>query len=419
MAKYFLGSVGEAEAYRVTTSFTGETSMDLVLSCSTLTDSAVNVSINQEQIVDSYNGAPVGVFYHSPSVNITLSDIKWNDKFLEVVLGQKFNQLCDEGNVEYIIITATAVVNPAEDGEGGIVILSNLSPVPTYPVPLNFPTMDGTSDTYVILGKLKDEDTWHTFDYDATNHVIGLTADNKGELLAGGEYCFKYPIASMQSKTLNITTRIMPEELFLRITTPIFMAEDCSVNGSYVGNDYDFISTGQQVGHIMYEVPRWALNGDASFNFSMSSHVGMQLSGIVLESVEDGEEPVFMRFHEYIKTRAWYENLVDIVWDKTMDDDQVENVYGLYSDGTYKLLTSNRNNIRLAFQIDGDSTTTANNTAANDQRVVHEGDTDVCYNISGKFTSTISANRITIYPAMMYYDEEGHASFLVFNNITN
>ena len=101
MAKYFLGSVGEAEAYEVNSNMSGETTMNLVFTSKTLTDSAVNISVNKEQIIDSYNGAPAGVFYHSPSVNITLSDILWNPHFVEAALGAQFNDMCDNGNIEY------------------------------------------------------------------------------------------------------------------------------------------------------------------------------------------------------------------------------------------------------------------------------------------------------------------------------
>ena len=93
MAKYFLGSVGEAIAEEVIMDeLTGEVhAVNLAFTSKTITDSAVNVSIQREDIIDSYNGAPAGVFYHSPNLTITLSDVLWQPKFLEYTLGQKFS----------------------------------------------------------------------------------------------------------------------------------------------------------------------------------------------------------------------------------------------------------------------------------------------------------------------------------------
>lgn len=412
MAKYFLGSVGEAEAYQVTTdSLTGESTMDLIFTSHTMTDSAVNISINKEQIIDSYNGAPAGVFYHSPSVNITLSDILWNPRFLEASLGQKFNQLCDDGNIEFYQTELTA------NSQGVVQIPSSKR----YPIAIDLPS-SGEGTPYVVIGKLQGDTEWYDFPYDPQTHTIGYYNDEdpvysptkQGCLIAGATYCFKYPISSMQSRLLTVTTQIVPDELFLVITTPIFVADSYSLNpiDSEFGGEYTAVSTGKRVGKIIYEVPRWVLDSDLSFNFAMSGTANMQLTGTVMESIDNEQEPTFMRLREFIKTRVWYEGLVDLVTNETASsvaDVANADIYGIYADGSFEKITSTRDNIRLIYRPNGTSTSPANSIYTYD---------NVNYNVTGQFTSISGTTAVRVIPAVVWLDENENETFLILDDIS-
>ena len=417
MAKYFLGSVGEAEAYRVTSSISGETTMDLVFTSKTLTDSAVNISVNKEQIIDSYNGAPAGIFYHSPNVNITLSDILWNPKFVEASLGSQFNELCDDGNIEYYTIEATANSNGYVD----LVTPDVSGKKIKFPAPIALPSI-GEGDVYIVIGKLVGDLDWYefscSFSQDGTHCYIGkqniseahVPSGIQGVLKPGASYCFKYPIKSNRSKTIAITSRIIPDELFLVITTPIFMADSNSLNPletSYA-SEYEYISTGRMVGKIVYEVPRWVLDSDLSFNFTTAGTAGMQLTGTVLESIDNEDQSVFMKLREFIKPRVWYEGLVGLF---SSTDTVVANtspvMYGIYADGTYSQIDSTVDDVQLVFKpISGTWTNASNSTYQFD---------NTTYNVTGKFST--ASGSLRVYPAVTWLDDDNNEILVTLDDI--
>ena len=401
MAKYFLGSIGDAEAYRVTTSLSGETTMDLVFTSKTLTDSAVNISVNKEQIIDSYNGAPAGVFYHSPNVSITLSDILWNPKFVESSLGGKFSKLCEAGNIE----SHSTVIETDSNGE------YTFTGAP-YPTPLGIPGIDNGSVYLINIKKISDSD-WNELssrDYNSLNHKISNLEPNTS-------YCIKYQTVSNQSSVLTVTTNIVPDELFLIITTPVFMAEGSFLEGtSYAPQGTSFnISSGKMAGKIVYEVPRWALDGDLSFNFSASGTSGMQLTGNVLESIENEEEPVFMRLREFITPRVWYEGLIDIITSNSMTRDITPEVMGMYADGSVCKIDYSVNNIMLIFKANIDPVNPPANPLVDDPNgiFVYDG---IKYNVSGRFVSGVG--EVVVKPAIVVKEEHGIDTLIILENIS-
>ena len=83
MAKYFLGSVGTAEAFKRNDN--GE--LELAFVSKTLTDSGLNISTTKDDI-RAGQGAPIQFsFYHDTNVEINLTDIQWKHEYLEAQLG--------------------------------------------------------------------------------------------------------------------------------------------------------------------------------------------------------------------------------------------------------------------------------------------------------------------------------------------
>ena len=87
--KYFLGSVGTAEAFRRDEA-TGK--LRLAFRSKTLTDSGLNISTTKDDI-RAGTGAPIQFsFYHDPSVEITLTDVLFDEAYIEAQLGASFEQ---------------------------------------------------------------------------------------------------------------------------------------------------------------------------------------------------------------------------------------------------------------------------------------------------------------------------------------
>ena len=402
MAKYFMGSVGEARAEEIVVDeFTKEIlETRLAFTSKTLTDSAVNVSIQKEDIIDSYNGAPAGVFYHSPNINITLSDVLWQPEFLEYSLGQRFSDLLEEGSTEYC--TVKLITNNV-----GVATLTSDYRAPKA---VDFPGMQTQNNAayYLVIAKREQDSDWVECSCTASgsNFIFGATDNpNRGELAPNTEYCFRYMTSSLKSRELLITTKILPAELRLTITTPLFVADGCSEQS---------LSMCQHAGYLVYEVPRWALNADLSLSATMSGTQGMQLVGTVLEAIDNEEGSPMMKIKEFIPARPWWEGLLELYWTDSgpvteSGKRRYKHIYGLYSGGECKEITSTASNVRLAF-----SGINALSDSA-DKKISIDGD---MYNVTGVFSTSGSLpTPIKVSPAVVQSTDEGKEIIVVLDSM--
>ena len=294
MAKYFLGSVGKAEAFRRNAD--GE--LELAFVSKTLTDSGLNISTTKDDI-RAGEGAPIQFsFYHDPSVEITLTDVLFKTDYVRAQLGAAFDKIPQS----YITENVTF--------DKGAATLTNAV------LPLPFPC---GSEEYVAWAAKKGSDEWT---------VCKVGEDHKSLTLAGaaGEYCVRFLSLDDRAKVAEVTSTIIPEELFLIITAPIFAGDACSA------------SRGKAAGSIQFEVPRFVLNGAQEFAMNMSSNQPMSLAGTALatESQEcDANGGKLLRIIEVINDRKWYDDLKDLI----VDEDsavvgQEPIVYGWKKDNT-------------------------------------------------------------------------------------
>lgn len=294
MAKYFLGSVGKAEAFRRN----ADGKLELAFVSKTLTDSGLNISTTKDDI-RAGEGAPIQFsFYHDPSVEITLTDVLFKTDYVRAQLGTAFDKIPQS------YITENVTFN------NGTATLTNEI------LPLPFPC---GSEEYVAWAAKKGSDEWT---------VCSVGEDHKSLTLAGasGEYCVRFLSLDDRAKVAEVTSTIIPEELFLIITAPIFAGDACSA------------SKGRAAGSIQFEVPRFVLNGAQEFAMNMSSNQPMSLAGTALatESQEcDANGGKLLRIIEVINDRKWYDDLKDLI----VDEDsavvgQEPIVYGWKKDNT-------------------------------------------------------------------------------------
>lgn len=300
MAKYYLGSVGKAEAFRKNDDGT----MSLAFVSKTLTDSGLNISTTKDDI-RAGQGAPVQFsFYHDPSVEITLTDVLWKKEYLEAQLGAKFTN----SSQDYKTTVVTFTKGEADFQET------------VYKMP--FPC----GEDYLVWGAPQGSDEWVTLTYDAAEKKLKVT-DSDGAVIttANGAYCVRYLGAVTNAMKAEITSMIVPEELYLVITAPIFAGDACAA------------SRGKAAGHITFDVPRFVLNGAQEFSMNMSSNQTMSLAGTALasESAEcDSQGGKLLDIIEVIDNRNWLDDVESI----TLDDESAEvgntpSVYGVLKDG--------------------------------------------------------------------------------------
>lgn len=304
MGKYFLGSVGKAEAFRRNES--GE--LELAFVSKTLTDSGLNISTTKDD-VRAGEGAPVQFsFYHDSNVEITLTDVLWKKEYLEAQLGARFESGVDKE--DYI----------TEDVIGGTGTLTLTNDVKDMPIPC-----DGSNK--IVWFTEQGQDNWRS-SIDIEEKVVSSKS-----IKSGVKYCVRYLSTDSRAKIAEITSSIIPEELFLIITAPIFAGDACSA------------SRGKAAGHITFEVPRFQLNGSQEFAMNMSQNQTMSLAGVALasESVDcETNAGKLLRIIEVINDEDWYDDLTDLVLDKETEvADEAPIIYGIRKNGSLTKLPLN------------------------------------------------------------------------------
>lgn len=296
MAKYFLGSVGKAEAFKRDK----DGNLQLAFVSKTLTDSGLNISTTKDDI-RAGEGAPVLFsFYHDANVEITLTDVLWKPEYLEAQLGANF----ESGSEDYITREVEFT-----SGEATLV----------QPFPRKAPVPCG--EEYLIWAAPKGSDEWKLASYDNDTHKVTLQG-------ASGQYCVRFLGLVDGAKEAEITSMIIPEELFLIITAPIFAGDACAA------------SKGKAAGHITFEVPRFQLNGAQEFSMNMSSNQTMSLAGTALASTSydcDANGGKLLRIIEVIDNRNWKDDVEGLIVDEeSKEAGDTPSVYAELKDGHLK-----------------------------------------------------------------------------------
>lgn len=304
MAKYFLGSVGSAEAFRMVN---GQPKMAFV--AKTLTDSSISVTITKDELRGG-TGAPVVTnFFHDPAVAITLTDILFKESYIEAQLGTNFTN------------NASAYQSETKAVAGGKITLSKT------PVSLSMLKCEEGSTVLVWYSKEGADDYSVQALEAGTNE---LTIDGAQE---GDKYCVRYLASDALAREAIVKSDMIPQELMLIITVPIFAGDACAA------------SKGSKAGTLTFEVPRFQLDGGQEFTFNMSSNATMNLNGTAMVMTEgcDANSGKLFRIIEVMTDGSAEQNLMMIAIDpesaKVGNKQNDLAVYALYKDKTLALLS--------------------------------------------------------------------------------
>ena len=285
---YFLAGVADAEIFKNNESFA---------TAKTLIDSSITIGVSAEDI-RAGQGAPIQFsFYHDPSVEITLTDIQFKKEYITAQLGAEFDKSPESYQTFDLSLTAgTAKVLDVQ--------------------PLKMPIPCG--EDYIVWASKKGSDEYFNLEISGSEGSISVTLPEGYE---SGDYCVRYLAEDTRAKVAEITASIIPSELFLIITAPIFAGDACAA------------SRGKAAGHITFEVPRFLLNGGQEFAMNMSSNQNMNLAGIALASESSSCESnggKLLRIIEVVDDRKWYDEVVDLVADPDyITVGEAPEIYGL------------------------------------------------------------------------------------------
>ena len=298
MAKYFLGSVGSAEAFRMVN---GQPKMAFV--AKTLTDSSISVTITKDELRGG-TGAPVVTnFFHDPAVAITLTDILFKEGYVEAQLGTNF------------VANASAYQSETiKAKEAGKLELSKT------PVDLGVLKCSDSASTIIAWYSEEGKDDYKAVSISTSDANTKTLSDNG--IKADKTYCVRYLANDNNALEAIVKSDMIPHELALIITVPIFAGDACAA------------SKGSKAGTLTFEVPRFQLDGGQEFTFNMSSNATMSLNGTAMVMTEgcDANSGKLFRMIEVIEGRTVEAIMIDESTAKVgaSKDDVV--VYALYSD---------------------------------------------------------------------------------------
>lgn len=303
--KYFLGSVGNVEALRYNTELNR---WEVAFRSKTLTDSGINISTTKDDI-RAGTGAPIQFsFYHDPSVEINLTDVVFDQAYIEAQLGAEFETGGDIYKDETLEFTSDALT-------------VELSEMP-------MPMAGSCNDAVVIRYTKQGENDWKTLEEGGLFTQAGQ-ALTLNDALKAGKYCFRYLYRDPAAQVAKITSEIIPQELFLIITAPVYAGDACSA------------SNGKRAGTITYEIPRFRLNGSQDFAMNMSSNQTMSLAGVAMAS-EDGcndEGSDLLKIAIKYDGMNWYDDVKELIADEDyLKVGDVPHIYALRDNGKVSLI---------------------------------------------------------------------------------
>ena len=281
MGKYFLGSVGKAEAFKRD----ANGNLTLAFVSKTLTDSSLNINVSRDEIRAGEGASVQFNFYHDPSVEVRLTDILWKREYVTAQLGAVFKSGEDD-QIDYVTETLEVKNNK-------ITLSKSIKPMPMACV---------GGKQYVIWYTKQGEEKWESATRSAAFTEISLPNSENGQ-----KYCVRYLSTESKAKTARITSLIIPEELFLVVTAPIFAGDACSA------------SKGKAAGHITFEIPRFFLNGTQEFAMNMSQNQVMSLEGVAMATAADfcdSSSQKLLRIIEVNMEETWYSDIVSLVVDE-------------------------------------------------------------------------------------------------------
>lgn len=315
MAKYFLASVGKATAFK--RDYDGN--LVVAFTSNTLTDSGINISTTKDDIRGGQGAAVQFSFVHDPSVEITLTDITWKPAYLEAQLGVEFNSV---DRSAYKTTTVTFTNGEATLGDTALV--------------LPMLKCENEKDVYGIWGAPKGSD-----EYKVISSTDGKALKLEG---ASGEYCVRYLGLDDRAKSAEISTMIVPSELFLVIDAAIYAGDACAA------------SKGKKAGEIQFEVPRFQLNGSQELSFNMSSNQTMSLNGtaMAMDSSDcESSGDKLLRIIEVIFDRDWKDEITAIdAEDDCLVVGKEPAIYGVTSSGV-ELISNNDLTFSQGAVVDG------------------------------------------------------------------
>lgn len=301
--KAFLANVMDAYVYA------GD---QLLFTSKALTDSSISIGITAEEVRGGKGNKLIGRYFHDSSFGLTLQDALFELGYIAHNVG---SQVVSDtsGMLTEEQITAT--------GSGAL-------------------TVSGTPYDFLSLGTIgwiakPGSDEWSTFTFSGSS-ATGVTLADGSAIIEGDAYCVKY-MGEAPCDEVVISADFVPDEVTVILKGDLYKASK--------GND---VSTSSIIGHIEVDVPRFQLEGSMDISLSSSGAAQIPFSGQALVTMEESCEGggYYAVVKEFETSANWYDNLVAFALEGSdsisivKDTTKKLNIYGIYSNGSAKLIKS-------------------------------------------------------------------------------
>lgn len=241
-----------------------------ILKSKTLTESGINITVSSADIRGGLSNPLISRYFYDSLMELTLTDAIFNMQYVAMNLGTAITIGGDATTTE--VITTT---------------VANSITVAGTPIEWNGV---GKIGLYRIQGA---EDDWKRIEF------TGKTATATG-LPIGSKICVQYTVANNSLNQLIIPSAIVPDEVFLTLTVPLFKASSKNPKKE------------SQVGELRYIVPRYQLSASMDFSMSSTGASTTPLSGTALASYEIegcGEAGKYGYLQQIIYDEKWEDDL--------------------------------------------------------------------------------------------------------------
>lgn len=317
MKKYILAGVGTIEGFTQSS-----TQPAKVFTSTTLQESGLTISVTAEDIRGGLSNPLLGRYFHDSVLEANIVDALFDLSYLALNVGGEVTVGGDTLVTETVVTTANTITVA-----GTPVAFGNA----------------GTVGWYTIQG----EDNWTPITF------VGKEA--QATIAAGQTVCVRYNATNDALKTFVIPSSVIPSELHVIMTYPLFAA----------GSDRASLSTSSQVGELIVDIPRFQFAGNVELSLTSSGVATSNLSGSALAmntSINCQDLGRYGTVKMNIFDQNWYDDLIALAIDNAdvalvNSATETLKVIGIFQDGG-AILTGIVDNANLTFTSEDTATAT-------------------------------------------------------------
>lgn len=267
MSQYYIAGVANVMMFK---------GSQLIATARTLADSSIILGSSSEEIRGGDGNALYGKYYHTSTMDITLTDIMFRLEWLALNTGSVISNGANIYSDEQVTL-----------GVSGAGVLKG--------TPVAF-------DNYGLIGWVSKagEDVWQQVSFSGQNFTV--PGGNQGDI-----YCVKYLTSSSAARQITISSAFIPDTVRLVMTGKLYAGDENTAIASASDNR-------TVAGTFQIEVPRFQFSGAQEISMTASGVANTPLFGSALANVAvdcstGGDYAIIT---ENISGANWYDNVIDL-----------------------------------------------------------------------------------------------------------